>query len=95
MTKKQRIEQLEAQLRSEERKSMNLEKQVNALAARLKTINESLERNPEGCKPGAWCRYCGHGKYIYHVGLGNGTYICNLANVCSNFIPKEDVEVKK
>lgn len=92
-TKRQRIEQLEAQLRDKDRKIASLEDQINRYQINFELMQTLCDSTPDDCTPGEYCKACDFAKVYYFYSRYNmklePVYLCNKAGSCKHFIQKE------
>lgn len=92
-TKRQRIEQLEAQIREKDRKITRLEDLLANHEMRFVNMQKTMDSTPSDCKPGEYCRACHFGKaysmYDRQFCNTRTLYLCNKAGACENFVQKE------
>lgn len=93
MTKRKRIEQLEAQLADKDRKIHRLEDTLARNETKLKSIQNTLDSTPEDCKLGGYCKACSFSKayfvFNHRTDDFDVIYLCNKAGSCQNFVQKE------
>ena len=92
-TKRQRIEQLEAQLREKDRKIARLEDLLANDEIRFDNMQKTMESTPSDCKPGQYCSACSFAKlYVMRdrrLGGLKSVYLCNKGGSCENFVQKD------
>ena len=90
ISKKKRIEQLEAQIREKDRKIHRLEDLIANHEMKFEAIQRSLDSTPEDCKPGEYCKGCSFRKayriFNRRTDVFDTMYVCNKAGSCPNFV---------
>lgn len=95
ISKKERISQLEAQLREKDCKIHTLEDQLGNYQVKFELMQTLADSKPDDCKPGEYCKVCSFSKiytfrsrYERHPEL---VYLCNKAGGCQHFVEKENL----
>lgn len=92
-TKRQRIEQLEAQIAMKDREIARLEDLLAGHEIRFEKMEKTMKSTPEDCKPGEYCRACHFGEaytmYDRHFHNIRSVYLCGKGGSCDHFVQKE------
>ena len=95
ISKKEKISQLEAQLREKDRKIAKLEDQLNSYTIKFELMQTLADSKPDDCKPGKYCKSCGFSKAYNFRSRYTGdleiVYLCDKAGGCQHFVEKENL----
>ncbi len=90
-----RIEELEQQLEAANRELADLRMWKSIQIGKFEEMAILKEVTPDSCTRGPWCKACEFSKtYHYTDGWYGNVYdvlFCNKANVCKEFMPKENL----